>query len=70
MYAIIDAEGYCGDIVTVWSTHHDEKTARGAKLRGGKSVRLISGCHKQPGDKLPRAAVHDLLARGDWKVVS
>ena len=68
-YAIIDSEGYYGDWCTVWETYTDAAKAHGAKLRGGSSVRLVSGCHEQAGDKVSRGIVQDMIAAGLWKVV-
>lgn len=68
-YALIDADGHYGDYCTIWETYTDAAKARGGKLRGGRSVRLIEGCHRDKGDRVPRAAVADLLATGSWRVL-
>lgn len=69
MYAIIDAPGYFGDYTTIWETHADEKAAIHAKLKGGKSVQLIHGCHKETGDKISRGELQALIDTGNWRVI-
>lgn len=69
MYAIIDAPGYFGAYATIWETHTDEKAARHAKHKGGKSVQLISGCHKAKGDKISQGELQALINTGSWRVI-
>lgn len=68
-FAVIDAPGWHGDYVTVHATFATLPEAVAYRRRHPRGMRLVSGCHKGPGDRVPRGAVDDLLSSGAWKVV-
>lgn len=67
---VIDAEGYHGDYVTVWSEHATEAEAFGAAKRGGKSVRAITSIlGAKKGDKIAARDVRMALTALGARVV-
>lgn len=68
VYGVIDAEGYYGDVATVWASFPTLEQAR-RFCTGRKSLRIVEGCHKAKGDKVTRAGLSNLLNRGDWKAM-
>jgi hypothetical protein len=66
-FTLIDAEGCYGAFCRVRRSYPTLAAARAAAKAG--RVRIVTGCHRDEGDKVVAAGVDALLARGDWKVV-
>lgn len=69
-YAVVDAPGYHGDYVTIWSVHTDLTAAKSAKRRGGRSTILVEVASGgvEPG-KIGRGPMTDLMRVGSWRVL-
>jgi len=67
-YAVLDAPGHHGDIVTVWANFEIVEQARSFAKRGG--CRILEGCGLAKGSKIGRGPLQSMVDRGDWRVVS